>query len=315
MGIGLQWGRLEAVAVKHKKKSQGLHGPDLRAFKHAVSKLKAKGLVKASIDARKQRATRYMRAKVKKLAPVLQGKVSPVLRSAKIAREYKAAGFQVFNNRVLLEPHTARSVRASKSKPGEYMTVRKYVGTHGDTVIEQVILPATIRNFDQFIERIQDGEFKDLKRPEDFWAFQFYGNNSQATFATLDHMLMWLDHYKAIQADEPGAWEHFILFRVYPPGAWDTRAGPNQMARNRRRRPAAHSNDRRRSAKRVSRAALSYEDLKRVEAIQKREQRERETPERREKRLAANRNNMRANRAAKYAKRGKAKENYGNRKP
>lgn len=300
------------MAGKSRKKTSGLHGPELRAFKHAVSKLKEKGLVKPSIDARKQRPTRYMRGKVKSLSGVLEGRLSPVLRSAKIAKEYRQAGFQVARNRVLLEPQLARKVRSSKQKIGEYMTVRNFAGGDGQTVIEQIILPVTVRNFDEFITSIRNGKLRELKRPQDVYAFQFYGNNSQATFRDLPSLLLYMENYRAMEDDEEGAWQHFTLFRVYPPGAWDTRGGPNQLAYNRRRRPK--SNERRLSGKRVSRAHLSMDELREIERQQKRAQRDRESPDAKEKRLVKNRERMRKLRADRYAKGGGKKKNYPNRK-
>ena len=276
-------------------KRKGLAGAELRKFRSAVAKLKQKQLVRKSTDARKQRATRYMRAKVKTLAPVLEGKLSSVRRSPKIAREYREAGFQVFNNRVLLAPETARRVRSSKAHFGEYLTIEKLTGQYGDTIVERVIMPATVQNFDEFLDGLRAGRFDRLKRSKDVWAFQFYGNNSAATFANADLLHDYLERYKALQEGQEGAWEHFILYRVFPPGVWDPGAGPSQ--RNRRRRNSMRSLDRRELPRMGSKSRLTADEVRARDAARKRKERAEASPAEADKRKATQRRSMAALRA------------------
>lgn len=64
---------------------------DIRKFRSDVAKLKKAGLLSDRVDARKQRATRYMREQVKKFDDVLAGKAKTVpLKSKSLRDDYSA---------------------------------------------------------------------------------------------------------------------------------------------------------------------------------------------------------------------------------
>lgn len=212
-------------------------GAGLREFRHKVAVLKSKGLVRASVDARKQRATGYMIGKVNRLAGAIEGRVSPVKVSPKIAREYRAAGFQVANNRVLMSPDVARRVRRTKAGPetGGYISETLRVGTYGDVLIQRVYLPVTVTGWDGFMNRLKRGDFSRLKRPQDRFAFTFFGGPSQRSFSNSEDLYDYLQHYGPSIEGHPGlTWNHFILYRVYPPGTWEELGGGFSYALPRR---------------------------------------------------------------------------------
>lgn len=187
-----------------------------------------------------------MTAKVRDFETTLSGKVEPVKLPPKIAREYRLAGFQVTRNRVLMVPNVARRVRRTKALPtasaGGYAS-DIYVPSEG-TMIQKVYLPATVGNWDEFFKRLRRGDFEKLKRPQDVFAFTFYGGMSQKTFKNSEELADWLQHYKTIE-DYPGlTWEHFIIYKVYPPGTWEELGGglTYRVAHSRSRRRDARGN-------------------------------------------------------------------------
>lgn len=309
------------MATKKNTRAKGLRGQALRDFKHSVSILKKEGLVRKTTDARKQKPTRYMRAKVEALRPVILGKAGAIRRTGKVFEEYKEAGFRTVaigkkrpSGYVLVERDTYRKIKKSRQSEGEYMTIRRFMGSEGDTVIEEVIMPATVQNIDDFMEALRSGQFDDLKRPEDFWAFQFYGNNSSATFKTSELLHDFLQFYKTLQEGGEGSWKHFVLYRVYPPGVWLPQGGPAQQDRRRRRGKKTRTiQDRRQAGGRIS--AMSHETMLELDARRHREARAKETPAQREKRLAGNRASMRLAREEEYKKQGKKPRKYSRRKP
>lgn len=77
------------MGVRNPMSSKKLPPSQLRKFRSDVAKLKAKGLVSKSKDARKQEPTRYMLGQVKKYSDVLAGKATVVtVPKSSTAKEY-----------------------------------------------------------------------------------------------------------------------------------------------------------------------------------------------------------------------------------
>lgn len=239
-------------------------GATLRSFRSDVAKLKAKGLVSPRVDARKQRATRYMVHKVKDLENALKGYVQPVKLPPKIARQYREAGFQVANNRVLMSPEVARRIRRSKAPPsttGGYPSEVEYVGPKsGKTIIQKIYLPVSVRNWDNFLGRLKAGDFDHLKRHQDHFAFTFFGRMSRKSFKDSEALWDHLQHYQAVSDYPDLSWEHFILYKVYPPGTWEELGGGLTYALLRRWRGRRDSHGDRRGV--GSRAKLSMDEIR-----------------------------------------------------
>lgn len=100
----------------------------LRKFRSDVARLKSLGLVSKRIDARKQRATKYMRGQVRKFADVLSGKAKavhvPKRSDAKaFAEKYRTKG------KTVVVPVTAPNEKFSYSKKtGEIRGTKKIGG-------------------------------------------------------------------------------------------------------------------------------------------------------------------------------------------
>jgi hypothetical protein len=97
--------------------SKILKGSQLKAFRHAVARLKDMGLVSKRVDARSQRSTRYMREQVeKRFAKVLSGEAVAVKVPRRKFLEGFKEGFDVKGRSVIIpvepgakRPHFSKS--------------------------------------------------------------------------------------------------------------------------------------------------------------------------------------------------------------
>jgi hypothetical protein len=197
------------------KKPSKWAGKALREFRHEIALLKKKGLVSKRVDARKQKPTRYMRDKLKKLHDVIEGTQTSVKVDRKTAARYKASGFFVFGNRVVVsKDKDERGRRDAKSG----LIVLSKLGPRAP--FEKVVMPYSIKNIDQFLSECRKSPpdpqiFAARKNPQDHWAFAYHGNNSLGTFETLDDLGIHLERYVSL-LDDPRMFQHLILYRVIP---------------------------------------------------------------------------------------------------
>lgn len=139
-----------------------LQGPELRAFRTKVSQLKKLGGVSKRTDARKQRPTRYMVDKVKRLEPVLSGEA--VLVARKKLRPDILADFERTHNRVggtvMIRKAPAEKLHMRKGLP-EFDRLIADTGERR-VVQKRIPLPIDVHNFSDFIA--------DLRRNPEKWA-------------------------------------------------------------------------------------------------------------------------------------------------
>lgn len=198
------------------KKRRTSNIAELRAFRHNVSVLKSKGLVSKRVDARKQKPTRYMKSKLRKLAPILEGTAAGVKVRPDLLKQYREAGFNIVNRRVIVE-----------KRPEEISAVRKghavFRSPLGPVHIqERLILPFSPRNVDDFENHLRKNpeHFDRLKASGDVFAFKIFGNNSLATFEDAESLLEYLNRYRVFHSMySEDAWESLQFFRVAP-GKW-----------------------------------------------------------------------------------------------
>jgi len=203
--------------ARNKRPILGLKGQALKDFRHAVSQAKKKGLVSQRVDARSQKPTRYMRAKMKALAPVFEGTSIGVKVAPKMAREYRQAGFMVMNNRVVVaaEPGEIASIRS-----GRPLLRRKL----GDGIWEErLVLPITPLSIGEIMEDVEANQAKydALKEPDELFAFKLFGRNSLSTFEDFGLLIEYLSHYQVFTThDTPDTWEGISFYRVHSATNW-----------------------------------------------------------------------------------------------
>lgn len=219
-------GAIAAVA-KGNGKRPGPSAQELRAFRHQVSLLKKAGLVSKRTDARKQKATRYMKAKVKSLSPVLAGDMAGVKVARDVLARYREGGFKIVNGRVLVNKDHDE---IAKAKKGELISLRKLTPNYP---YEKVVMPYRINSMPAFFAEAKKSPpdpvlFSSRKNAPDNWAFTFYGWNSLMTFSDLGLLAEYLEHYAAIEGtapeDQTEVFENFILYRASD--GWSPRHRP-----------------------------------------------------------------------------------------
>ena len=273
--------------AKSNRPKTGLHGQALRDFRHQVSLARKKGLVSARVDARKQKPTRYMRTKIKKLAPVFEGTSAAVKVPPKMARQYRKAGFSVFGNAVVVAAEPGEIASIKKGMP----LMRRRLG--GDFWEERLVLPITVHNLSEIEADLEarSAYYNSLKDPDELFAFKLFGANSLATFEDFELMLEYLSHYQVFETnDEPETWESINFYRVAR-GHWQ----PTPKKPYKRRRYS--SPDRREAPRRLK------PDYMRKQEDAERKRRQRNNPDFR----ASERDKDRAYQAARRAREKQAK--------
>lgn len=153
-----------------------------------------------------------MRAKVKALSGVLSGERAGVKVKPELLRQYREAGFQIVNRRVLVvkDPIEIASVRR-----GMPMLTRPVSQT---VAFERIVLPFGARNARQLVEQIRETpeRFNRLKGQNQYFGFKIFGNNSRQIFEDIELMADYLEGYvplfDSINGDE--YFESFELWRT-----------------------------------------------------------------------------------------------------
>lgn len=176
------------MSRKGQGKSGGLRGQDLKDFRRKVAVLKAKGVVSKRVDARSQKATRYMRDKVRKFQDVISGDVSAVRAKPDIRAKYD--GLIEQRGSFLLVPKERAKERVKIAR-GLIEIDRPMIGPTGLKFGEEreVILPFKLVDMPQLVERLQTDETLDgLKRGDEMFAFKIDGWASKMGFADAKEM-------------------------------------------------------------------------------------------------------------------------------
>jgi len=255
----------------------------LAEIRKAASKLKAKGLISKSANLRKAIPSRAVQKRVALLEGVLRGEAVAVKRSRTVADYYRKAGFNVVGNFLLVDPLTAHQISPEED---QFLTYQRM--TMGGTVERRIVLPASVKNLDTFLEGDWTKWPPDLSGTGFVYAFTFYGRNSLATFTSIELLKEYLAYYRALTDDPEEAWKELILYQVVE-GSWH----PSALVR----RPKKTLQDRRMASGRVRVESMAevYERQKK----RQREKRENEDPMIGNARRAANRERMRLTRKAK----------------
>ena len=222
----------------------------LREFRSNVAQLKKLGLVSKRTDARKQKATRYMRDVVRSFADVLKGEAQVFSVPKSEAAVYSGAGHRTKNigksHKVVVPAPKGATVRRSKPANGapQYVTqVPNPKGGKGYSVTHTVFPANTLRQkLAAHINRLPP-----LKKGE-YYAFRYRGYMSLQYFSGPDarrHMLEYLERYIPDELDDEETTEYFMEFefvKIEDPKAWQSgvneqrkRSEENRRARNKDR--------------------------------------------------------------------------------
>lgn len=175
---------------------------DLRKFRSSVAKLKQRGLLPDrtslgnKLDARSAQPSwklpngKKLSTIVNKYDDVVSGKVTPLKVTPERAKQFRKAGFQVDNHRVLI-PHSS-SERAVIER-GE-VVIKSASG------IERVQIPIPYHNLDQYLRDIAaDSErINAMKHRNEYFGFRFYGNNSATLYSNIEGAIEDLAKYNSV---------------------------------------------------------------------------------------------------------------------
>lgn len=133
---------------------------------------------------------RTLQSVVNKYDDVISGKVTPVKVSPERAKQFRKAGFEVSNQRVLV----------SHSKNEKAVLERGEVVIKSTTGIERVQIPIPFHNLDQYLRDIAaDSKRIDLmKRSNEYFGFRFYGNNSATLYSSIGLAIEDLQRYNSV---------------------------------------------------------------------------------------------------------------------
>lgn len=235
---------------------------DIRSFRHQVSQLKKLGAVSKRQDARKQRPTRYMRAKVGRLQTLLRGEavlVRKELLRPDIVADYVRTQQKEGKRHVLIRKEAAEKINIRLGMP-EFSKVIADTGKRR-VMRRRIPLPIDLHNIEQFTN--------DLRRNPQKWAsarggyppwlfgFTIGGNRSSSTYEDPELMADEIDAYT--DADSEEFWDAFELYAVDEEFPWaePRRRGRSGKRRNRDQSKTGHQLISDRNRKRRERASLT----------------------------------------------------------
>lgn len=273
-------------------KGKGLSGQALKQFRSDVAALKKKGIISAKVDARKQRDTKYMRAKVRKYQDVLKGTAIAVPAPKEVRQKYVEKGVLEARGKMLIAPREFANQRARLKRGLVEVSRPLKNGTE-----EYVILPFRPVDMPDLIRKLRDDPTLDgLKRADEFFAFRLFGYNSVDAFPDMedlaDHVERNYQHLFNGKASSDAV--RHITFQRFK-GAYTGHGNPTPSREPKIETYMPRSNSTGRNSERVG----SYEiEKKKRLALRKAKTRAKETPEERAARLKAN-----AIRTAQYKQR------------
>lgn len=174
-----------AGSGKGSGKGKGLSGQALKQFRSDVAKLKKKGIVSGRVDARKQSATKYMQAKVRKYRDVLDGTAIAVPAPRNVRDQYTTKGVLEARGKMLIAPREFENQRARLKKGLVHVSRALKNGTE-----EYVILPFRPVDMPDLINQLKaDPTLDGLKREDEMFAFRLFGHNSSDGFFDMEELV------------------------------------------------------------------------------------------------------------------------------
>lgn len=209
----------------------------LKEYRHLYSEAKKKGLVKGNLDARKLQPSKYMKAKLNKLAPYINAKEEYTFLKVdkSMAKRWK-------ENPNSFAPMVSNGVVIARQEPGIQNVVKKgfirriqklEAGTH-----EYIPLPFKPRNWQEFKDEIEaNPSYNELLREneDELFNFKIFGQPSRDSYGNIEALIAHLEAYRNFEEwDESYPdWfeENFELFRSYKNWKWEQHTAEYQRAK------------------------------------------------------------------------------------
>lgn len=165
---------------------------DLQKFRHAVSILKKKGLIK-NVDARTAqpffiRQGKTLKETVKKFDDVVSGKVEPVSLPPEKVKKYKQAGYETYTphkgdiNKVLVPKSATETVSVTKDKE---IQIKEKTG------ITRIKKAVPFKSLTQWLQDMQKDRLRinAMKRRNEWFGYKIAGNTSWTLYRTIEQMI------------------------------------------------------------------------------------------------------------------------------
>jgi len=275
------------MANSGKARSKGLSNQALKEFRSKVAKLKKKHVVSKRVDARSQRATKYMLAKVRKFEDVLSGNAIAVKATKKVREKYTEAGIFPERGSFLIVPSEMKGQRAKIKKGRDLVEITTPLKWGEE---REIVLPFKPVNMIDLANKIAaDPNFDGLKKADEQFAFRLFGHNSIQSFPDAAHFSDYVRvRYQHLFQGRTGqqAIRHLsvIRFKNYA-DTWDQGEEGDKIFSKRRRVDATGRNSNRTSGRRDT----FLEQRRVAAAARKKKLRAQESESDRTKRLADNR--------------------------
>lgn len=170
-------------------------GQSLKSYRHQIALLKKKGLVRSNYDVRHAKVTRTMLDKIERYKGVLSGEeVVRTVRNKKIRDYYKEHPTDYIKpgigNKVVVRNEKEYTQQVRK---GIVQGIRKL--KNGERI--KVKLP--LKSLDDLLH---NPIWNELKKDEDYFTYNFYGNEGKAYAENLEDLYVVLAGYRAFETAE-----------------------------------------------------------------------------------------------------------------
>jgi hypothetical protein len=168
-----------------------------KIYREEAAKLKAKGVLSARVNARKN-ISRHTRTKINKYRDVLEGRAIPVRVSKPIRQRYAEKGmlgdpdFLTERGPFIMVPSPYKNMKAQLEK-GDQIRVTRHLKNGQE---EYVIFPYTPSDLPGIAERLMsDPTLDGMKYEDELFSFRLNGHNARESFITAEEMGEYLLKY------------------------------------------------------------------------------------------------------------------------
>jgi len=219
--------------AKRPKHSRALTKTQLRA-KYANARregriLQKKGLLSPRANLSKARPSYRVRKKIASLSGIFDGTQQSVPITDVMKKRYKTAGYRVIGQNLILDKQPRQRFKRVKSEI--ILEEKDFEGGTVRRAFETVLFPLDVRSLPGLVEWIREDpdRFMALLPPGTAFAFTFHGHNSRQIFSDPLELADYLETYAAGE----DAWQHFTMYRLINPAAWEGGRGKRKSFKRR----------------------------------------------------------------------------------
>lgn len=191
--------------------------------------LQKKGLLSSHANLSKAKPSYLVRKKIHSLSGIFNGTQQALPVTDVMLPKYKAAGYRTIGRQVILDKQPRQRFVRRKSDIILEETDRS--GGPVQRAFETILFPLDVRSLPGLVEWIREDpdRFMALLPPGTAFAFTFHGHNSRQIFSDPLELADYLETYFA----GTDAWQHFTMYRLINPAAWQAGLGHRKSFKRR----------------------------------------------------------------------------------